>query len=581
MPEPYRVPWSGHTRAPATALLRAFAAGLAGGSCALLLRFVIVELPRLVWPHASDLVQAVALADPVRRVAVPIIGAALAGAVLTLGLRWSKAASGWDVLEAVALRNGVLSLRSTLVRVASAIVTQAAAAPVGREGPIVLMSGTAASVLGRRMGVATRQLRVLVGCGVAAGLACAYNAPVGAALFTMEIIFGSFALEIFAPLVVASVTATVLTWVTFGRAPLFEVPSLVMASPWEIIPHAALGVVGGAVAALFLLALRASAAMFSRSRLPRPAAMALAGLVSGLVMLWFPEIVGNGRDAIAALFQRQWALGTVLALLALRLIVTPLTVGSGAVGGVFTPTLFIGAMLGQAFGTGVAYLMPGLHTHPGAYALTGMACLLAGTTHAPMTATLMVFEMTLDYNIVVPLLLGSAIASLVAARFSAASVYTEVLERQATALDEAGGARRVEALRVGDLMRPEQVTVPPDCPATTLLETFVGVRRNHLYVVTEDQRFIGAVNLHDLNAALKDEARTETIRAGDLANTRFATTTRDEPVLGAMEKFERQECERLPVVADLQSRRLLGTISKRDILSAWARERLGQSTPGT
>ena len=544
-----------------------------------MLRFVITELPRLVWPHASDLVQAVTLTDPVRRVAVPVIGAALAGAILSLGLRWSKAASGWDVLEAVVLRNGVLPMRSTLVRVASAIVTQAAAAPVGREGPIVLMSGTAASVLGRWLGVPTRQLRVLVGCGVAAGLACAYNAPLGAALFTMEIIFGSFALEIFAPLVVASVTATVLTWATFGRAPLFEVSSLAMASPWEILPHAGLGLLGGAVAALFLLALRASAAMFSRSRLPRPAAMALAGLAAGLVMLWFPEIVGNGRDAIAALFQREWGPGTVIALLVLRLVVTPLTVGSGAVGGVFTPTLFIGAMLGQAFGTGVAHVLPGLHVHPGAYALTGMACLLAGTTHAPMTATLMVFEMTLDYNVVVPLLLGSAIASLVASRVSAASVYTEALQRNATTLDDAGAARGVAAMRVGDLMRREQVTVPPDCPATGLFDTFVGVRRNHLYVVDEEQRFIGAVNLHDLNAALKDEARPETLRAGDLARTRFAMTTPDEPVLGAMEKFERQECERLPVVADLESRHLLGTISKRDILSAWARERLGRASP--
>jgi CIC family chloride channel protein len=570
----------GDTHEQAGILVRALAAGLVGGSCALVLRFVISELPRLVWPHASDLMQAVALEDPVRRVAIPVIGAAIAGAILTLGVRWSGAAKGWDVLEAVVLRNGILPLRSTLVRVASAIVSQAAAAPVGKEGPIVLLSGTAASVLGQRLGVPTRQLRVLVGCGIAAGLACAYNAPVGAALFTMEIIFGSFALEVFAPLVVASVTATVLTWATFGRAPVFEVPSLAMASPWEIIPHAMLGLLGGAVAALFLLALRTSAALFSRSRLPRPAAMALAGLAAGLVMLWFPEIVGNGRDAIAALFHRQWAVGTVLALLALRLVVTPLTVGSGAVGGVFTPTLFIGAMLGQAFGSGVAYLAPGLHTQPGAYALTGMACLLAGTTHAPMTATLMVFEMTLDYNVVVPLLLGSAIASLVATRFTSASVYTEAIQRKASTLDEAN-ARGVAALHVGDLMRPEQVTVPPDCPAPQLFDTFVGVRRNHLYVVDGEQRFIGAVNLHDLNAALKDEARPDAIVARDLARTRFETTTLDEPVLAAMEKFERQECERLPVLADARSRRLLGTISKRDILSAWARERLGRTAPPT
>ena len=571
-------PAPGDMRGQAALLLRALAAGLVGGAGALVLRFVITELPRLVWPHASDLMNAVALEDPFRRVAVPVLGAAIAGAVLALGSRWSRSARGWDVLEAVVLRNGVLPWRSTLVRVTSAIVSQAAAAPIGKEGPIVLMSGTAASVLGQRLGVPTRQLRVLVGCGVAAGLACAYNAPVGAALFTMEIIFGSFALEIFAPLVIASVTATVLTWVTFGRAPVFEVPSLAMASPWEVIPHAVLGLLGGAVAALFLLSLRTSASLFSRTRLPRPAAMALAGLLAGIVMLRYPEIVGNGRDAIASLFERHWSLGLVLALLGLRLVVTPLTVGSGAVGGVFTPTLFIGAMLGQAFGMVLAALVPGLHAEPGAYALTGMACLLAGTTHAPLTATLMVFEMTLDYNVVVPLLLGSAIASLVATRFSAASVYTEAIQRKAATAGSAS-AQRVAALHVGDLIRPEHVTVPPECPAPQLFETFVSVRRNHVYVVDGEQRFIGAVNLHDLNAALKDESQPERLTAKDLARTRFETTTRDEPVWAAMEKFDRQECERLPVLEHGASRRLLGTISKRDILSALARERLGRSAP--
>jgi len=560
----------------AALLLHAVAAGIVAGTCALLLRAIITWLPRLVWPAAPDLVQAVGLAPAAWRVAVPVAGALIAGAILALGARWTGHARGWDVLEAVVLRNGALPVASTLVRAASAVVTQAAAAPVGREGPIVLLAATAASALGRRLGLQPRQLRVLAGCGVAAGLACAYNAPIGAALFTVEILFGSFALEIFAPLVVSAVTATVLTWSTFGRAPVFSVPSLAMASPWELLPHAALGVLGGAVAALFLLALRASAAMFDRSRLPRPVAMAAAALVVGVVTIWFPEVVGNGRDAIATLFERPWTLGTVTALLALRLVVTPLTVGAGAVGGVFTPTLFIGAMLGYAFGGIAAAVLPGAHSDPGVYALVGMACLLAGTTHAPLMATMMVFEMTLDYDAVVPLLLGSAIAALVASRLSRASVYTDALQRKAADhADEA--ARAVAALRVRDLLRTDQVTVPPDCPASQLLETFIAVRRNHLYVVDDKGRFLGAVNLHDLNGALRDERQPATLTAGALMRPRFDVTFPDEPVPAALARFEQQECERLPVVADAKSRLLIGTLSKRDILSAYARERLAQT----
>ena len=563
------------SRDQAALLLRAVLAGLVAGTCALLLRAVITLLPRLVWPASPELVQAVALASPAWRVAVPIAGALIAGAILALGARWAGNARGWDVLEAVVLRNGALPFKSTLVRAASAVVTQAAAAPVGREGPIVLLAATAASALGGRLGLQARQLRVLVGCGVAAGLACAYNAPIGAALFTVEILFGSFALEIFAPLVVSAVTATVLTWSTFGRAPVFSVPSLAMASPWELLPHAALGVLGGAVAALFLLALRASAAIFDRSRLPRPIAMAVAALIVGVMTIWFPEVVGNGRDAIAALFERPWTLGTVTALLAIRLIVTPLTVGAGAVGGVFTPTLFIGAMLGYAFGGIAAAVLPGAHSDPGVYALVGMACLLAGTTHAPLMATMMVFEMTLDYEAVVPLLLGSAIAALVASRLSRASVYTEALRRKSADQADAA-AQTVAALRVRDLLRADQITVPPGCPAPRLLETFVTVRRNHVYVVDDDGRFLGAVNLHDLNGALRDERQPAALTAAALMRPRFEATFPDEPVPVALARFEQQECERLPVLADAGSRHLIGTLSKRDILSAYARERLAQ-----
>ena len=569
----------GASRDQAALLLRAVAAGLVAGASALLLRAVITWLPRLVWPAATDLVQAVALAPTAWRIAVPVAGALIAGGILSLGARWSGTARGWDVLEAVVLRDGVLPIRSTLVRAASAVVTQAAAAPVGREGPIVLLAATAASTLGQRLGLQPRQMRVMAGCGVAAGLACAYNAPIGAALFTVEILFGSFAIDVFAPLVISAVTATLLTWSTFGRAPVFAVPSLALASPWELLPHAALGVLGGAVAALFLLALRAAAALYARSRLPRPLAMASAALVVGVLTIWFPEVVGNGQLAIAALFQRPWTLGAVASLLVVRLIVTPLTVGSGAVGGVFTPTLFIGAMLGYAFGGVTAAVLPGAHSDPGVYALVGMACVLAGTTHAPLMATMMVFEMTLDYNAVVPLLLGSAIAALVASRVSRTSVYTEAIERKAAAHDDAA-SRAVSALRVADLLRTEQITVPAACPAPQLVDIFVRVRRNHLYVVDGDTRFLGAVNLHDLNSALRDLGHPDALTAGAIMQARFEAVFPDERIPATLARFERQECERLPVLADSRSRRLIGTLSKRDILSAYAREQLAQTPRG-
>jgi CIC family chloride channel protein len=230
-------------------------------------------------------------------------------------------------------------------------------------------------------------------------------------------------------------------------------------------------------------------------------------------------------------------------------------------------------MLGHAFGAYVGAVSPALGANPEAFALAGMGFLLAGTTHAPLTAVVMVFEMTLDYGIVVPLLLGSAVASLVATRLSANSVYTEALQRNAPGTGaDAHGA--LDVLRVADLVRADQVTVLPDLPLSKLLDSFVASRRNHLYVVDQAGGFVGAVNLHDVNEALSTAGGAGAMLARDVMRPRFEVTVPEESLPRVLERFARQECERLPVLAAAGSRRLVGTISKRDILSVYSLELL-------
>lgn len=535
-------------------LLWSAVAGLLGGGAALLLRLLTTWVPERVWGGGTDLLTAVSHAPPAMRLAVPVVGALLAGLILTLGERWAGAARGWDILEAVVLRDGVLHLRPTLVKCASSLATVASAGAVGREGPIVLLSATVASLAGKRLGARTRDLRILAGCGIAAGMACAYNTPVAAALFTLEIIFGSFSLDVFAPLVMASVVATLLTRSTLGAAPVFHVPQIPMTSAWEILPYVLLGLLGGLIAAVFLMALRASSAVFRRASLPRPVAMALVGLLLGIVIQRYPEIVGNGREAIGNLFEQRFTLGFAITLLILRLVVTPLTVGSGAVGGVFTPTLFLGAMLGSAFGTTLHGWLPAIAAEPRAYALVGMGCLLAGTTQAPMMSVLTVFEMTLDYDLVLPLLLASVLSSLIARRVAGDSVYSEALRRKTTS----GDAGVLGALRVGDVMREEYVKVGPDVPLPALLDRFAEARRNHLYVVDEEDRFLGAVNLHDASRVLRTTPSPASVHARDLVNARFEATVREEPLDQVLERFFRQDAERLPVLDSRETRRLAG-----------------------
>lgn len=553
-------------------LLGAVVIGIVAGGAAILFRVLTTELPQLVWREAPNLVRAVALAPPGWRIVIPVVGSLLAGLVLMFGVRWSGPARGWDILEAVVLRDGILHFRPALVKSLSSLLTVASAGPVGREGPMVLLSATVASVVGRGLGFPTRHLRILVGCGVAAGIACVYNTPVGAALFTMEIIVGNFALETFAPLVFASVIATLLARTVFGAVPLFQVPNLMLVSSWEFVPYTLLGLIGGVTAALFLQALRSSSMIFRRSKLPRPVAMAAAGLALGVVILRFPEIVGNGREAIQDLFQQEWGPGFALALFGLRLVLTSTTVGSGAVGGVFTPTLFLGAMLGDAFGSAVHGLFPAVTAGPKAYALVGMGCLLAGTTHAPITAVLMIFEMTLNYNIVLPLLVAAVASSLVARKLSAESVYTEALRRKRGAIAEGVEASVMRSLTVRDVMRADQLTVPTDMPLPELLDRFIANRRNHLYITDSEGRFEGAVSLHDVNRALREVETPEQLHAIDLADTTFETTVPWEHLDRVLDRFWVEEAERLPVLEDRESRKLIGTVSRRDILGVYSLE---------
>jgi CIC family chloride channel protein len=296
--------------------------------------------------------------------------------------------------------------------------------------------------------------------------------------------------------------------------------------------------------------------------------MATAGLVLGVAILGYPELVGNGRSAIVALFERPWSLGHVLVLLALRLVVTPLAVGSGTVGGVFTPTLFLGAMLGQAFGASVRTMVPGAGLDPAAYALVGMSTVLAGTTHAPLTSAVFVFEMTLDYSAIVPLLVGSAIASQVASWLSSESVYTEALSRKALAARNLAGPSA--ALRVRDVLRQDQVTVPADLPLRRLLDVFVEARRNHVYLVDADGRFRGAVNFHEAVRAQQAAGGSGTTTARELARPGFPAAGLDEPLADVLDRFDTLAAERLPVLDGGPNGKLAGTISKRDILAAYS-----------
>ena len=388
-------------------------------------RWVLFALEAaLVGAHGGHLVAAARALDPELRVLAPAIGGLAAGLLLWLAERDRAAAEaphGGDYIEAVAIGNGRLDLRGGVLKVLASLLVVSSGGAVGREGAMVLLAALLASGLGRLLG-RTVELRLVVSCGAAAGLAAAYHAPLAGAVFVAEILLGSLALSQLGPVVVAAVMSYGMSVALHGRAVLFPLGPLPDPTAFQVALMVALGLVAGVAGAGFLRWLEWTRRAFAALALPLPLAFALGGLVVGLLSLWQPEVWGNGYSSIQQQLTAPGPWQVVALVLALKLLAVGATTGSGAPGGVFTPTLFVGAAAGAL----VAAAFSGLgatNTVEPVYALLGMATLLAATTHAPVMAALMVFEMTGQYGLLPVLLPACVVAALVSRRLHRRSVY--------------------------------------------------------------------------------------------------------------------------------------------------------------
>lgn len=499
------------------------------------------------------------------RLIVPAIGGLLAGVVLFVGTRWHGGVTTTDYMEAVVLGDGKISTRRSAVKCLSAMFTIASGGSIGREGPLVQLASVVASVLGRWRHWSTPRLRLLVGCGAAAGIASAYNAPIAGALFVAEIVLGSVAMEIFGPLVFSSVIATLTVRGFIGSDPIYAIPHFELNSNWEVAPYVILGLVAGLMAPWFLRLLDTSERV--SARLPGPVflKMFVGGAIVGLLAIFHPEVCGNGYSAVNTILAGNWAWQVVAVILLSKVLATAATFGSGAVGGVFTPTLFVGASLGYLFGYWTGHLPLGLTINPSAFALVGMGAFLAATTHAPIMAIIMIFELTLDYQIILPLMLACVVGYYVSVSIEKRSIYSEALKRKG-----AGDYRhQLAELHVRDLMKPDPLTVPPTARFAEIGQKFVANRFNYLYV-TDDGRFVGAISLHDIKSYLNAPELAEVVIAGDILREDIPTIQPSASLNEALDRFAQHSGERLPVVTDASVNRLVGSLAKTDVILALA-----------
>lgn len=551
--------------------------GVIAGTLGSLVHSLIALLQRLFWGPGS-LVEAVRGAPWWVVVATPALGGLAVGLVYRLARERAGGGGGMSqLIEAVALTGGKVPPRPVLTSAIAAVVTVGSGGSLGREGPMIRLGAMMSSWLGSRLGMAPHRLKILVGCGAAAGLAAAYNIPIGGALFAMEVILGNFALEIFGPIVASSVISTLIARAAQGDLPRYAAPGYELVSGWEILSYIGLGVLGAVASVLFVLALRLGRAGFGRlTFIPRWLRPAIGMGLLGALALKVPQVLGGGYDLIGhTLADQNLSLRLLLWLALAKLLATVLTSGSGGSGGLFTPSLFVGAMLGGAYGYAVHATWPHLTSSYGAYAAVGMAAVAAGTSHAPISAILILFEFTGNYGLILPLMVAAITSGVLSRRLLRTSIYTESLARRGIDTSWRMEEAVLAGLKVSDLLRADDSTLAAADPYPRVVEKFLATRRQRLFVVDQEGRLAGAVSLHDIKHSLEHPERLTAVLAHDLMVAVDNVLTRDERLHRAAQVFARSDFERLPVVESAGGR-YAGVLTKRDLLAVYAQEVLGR-----
>jgi len=510
-----------------------------------------------------------------QRFVVPTAGGLLAGLTLWFGNRLISSIrqkSTTDYMEAVVVGNGKISFRASLVKTISALFSISSGASIGREGPLVQLSSLLASLAGRWRKCPIPQRRHMVACGAAAGIASAYNAPIAGAFFVAEIILGTVVVESLGPLILASVVATFTTRAIHGASALYRSPDLEFHSRWEAIPICLMGLLLGFLAPAYLQLLRRVEKLFSKVKYPAPVKMAIGGGIVGAIAIFLPQVCGNGQDLLSSLFHQNWDFYTILILLMAKVAATSATFGSGAVGGVFTPTLFIGTALGFLYGQTMLLLFPTLQPDPGIYGLVGMGSFLASASGAPIMAILMVFELTLSYTIVPYLMVACVLGYYASSIFERRFMYGESLERKGAAFFNS----QLAEVSVTDLIRTDPITLPENATFAEIAHTFLQFQFQNLYVVDGEHRFLGAISLHDVKAFLDQPELETVVIASDIMDENFPRISPLQGTAEALRKFSETSAERLPVIDNFNSQRLIGSISKTDLILHLAGE---QSRP--
>ena len=547
--------------------------GILAGFGAIAIRAMINGISSLSFPGSDNLLNNIISAPWYLKIVAPVIGGILVGPIIYFFAKEAKGHGVPEVMESVILRGGTIRPRVALVKAIASSITIGTGGSVGREGPIVQIGSSLGSTIGQFFRISSDRMKTLVGCGAAAGIAAAFNAPIAGALFAVEIILSDFAFAQFSPIVVSSVMATVISHQFEGDFAAFHVPKYSLVSPYELSFYFMLGLLCAGVAYLFIRVLYFSEDFFdNRFSFPEYLKPAIGGLLIGITALFFPQIMGVGYESIDNALHGKTLWYIALLLIFVKVASTSITLGSGGSGGIFAPSLFLGAMVGCFFGSIVHSAFPQITATAGAYSLVAMGGLVAATTHAPLTAIIIVFELTNDYHIILPLMITCIISAIFSTKLSRESIYTLKLLQRNIHIKDGTETNVMESIFVKDVYSAHVESIQEDRNFNDVVNITISGRDPYFPVINQQGLLVGIISIHDIKGYLFErETLKDVLIAGDIALRDIEPVTPQDNCQAVLDKLSRYNLEGLPVI-DQKKKKLIGMIWRKDIHDAYNKE---------
>jgi CIC family chloride channel protein len=560
-------------------LVIAILIGLITGTLSVGFRYLILVTTGLFWQDPLALLEVSQRFPWYLIILIPVIGGLIVGPIVTFLAPETRGAGVPEVIEAVATREGEIRHRTTFYKLISSALSIGCGASVGREGPVVHIGSSVGSSLAQLIGLPSEWRRVFLACGAAAGIAATFNAPMAGMLFAAEIILVDFQVSYLSHIAISAVTATVISHHFLGSLPTFIIPSYQLVSYWEIPLYALLGVIAGLLSVAFIHSVSLVEDIFAKVRTPLYLRPAIAGLMVGAIAVGWPHVLGVGYESINRALTSQLAAGMLLMVVFLKLVATACSVGAGFSGGIFAPSLVLGALLGGFFGQLTGGQFPGMVASDSAYSLVGMGAVVAGTTLAPITAIFTIFELTYNFEIILPLM-TCCISSLVTVqKLYGYSIYETKLLRKGIRMLRGRDVNLLRSMRVDHYMETHFEFVRHNLRLGELLKIAEKSHYPHFPVLNDQEKLVGMLSMRDLKSFLAEVGDLcLLVVASDIMTKNVITLKPTDNFETAFEVFEGKHISTLPIVNPKDPGRIIGILKKSDLMLAYNQKILKLNT---